>query len=86
MNKLILNFDTLLINSEVELTLKLSQNCVLTEKATRTAKAAEDGPPALAAVPAINVPSDLKFSVTDCKMYVPVVILQAEYEKNCMKN
>ena len=31
------------------------------------------------AVAAINVPFALKFSVTDCKVYVPVVTLQAEY-------
>ena len=67
------NLDFLLINSEIELTLKWTEDCVLTEKATREFRAAEDGSPALDEVPAINRPKDLKFSVTDCKLYVPVV-------------
>ena len=33
----------------------------------------------------INTPSDLKFSITDCKMYVPVVTLQAEYQNQLYK-
>ena len=28
----------------------------------------------------INTPSDLKFNITDCKLYVPVVTLQEKYE------
>ena len=69
-----------MVNAEVELILKWSQNCVLTEKATREQTNAEAGPPALPEVAAINAPSDLKFNVTDCKLYVPVVNLQTEYE------
>ena len=49
-----LSLDILLINGEIELILKWSKNCVLTEKATRTRKAAEDGPPALNEVPAVK--------------------------------
>ena len=41
------NLDFLLINSEIELILKWTEDCVLTEKATREFRAAEDGPPAL---------------------------------------
>ena len=74
------NLDLLLINSEIDLILKWTEDCVLTEKATREFKAAEDGPPALDEVAAINRPKDLKFSVTDCKLYVPVVTLQTEYQ------
>ena len=73
----------MLINSEIELILKWNENSVLTEKATREQKAvvpAQGAIPALPAVAAVNVPSDLKFNVTVCKMYVPVVTLQAEYE------
>ena len=73
------NLDILLINSEIELILKWTEDCALTEKATREFKAAEDGPPALDEVPAINRPKHLKFSVIDCKFYVPVVTLQTEY-------
>ena len=68
-----------MINSEIELILKWSENCVLTEKATREEKEATLNP-AQDRVPAVNVQSDLKFSVTDCKMYVPVVTLQTEYQ------
>ena len=79
------NLDFLLINSEIELILKWTQDCVLTEKATREFRAAEDGPPALDEVPAINRPKDLKFSATDCKLYVPVVTLQTEYQNKLYK-
>ena len=34
---------------------------------------------------AVNVPSDLKFSITDCKMYVPVVNLQTQYQNQLYK-
>ena len=73
LSKFIVSLDTLLINSEIELILKWSQNCVLISKATRERKDAEAGPPALDEVPAINAPSDLKFNITECKLYVPVV-------------
>ena len=76
----------LLSNSEIELVLKLSEDCVLTEKATREFRAAEDCAPALDEVPAINIPKDLKFSVTDCKLYVPVVTLQTEYQTQLYKD
>ena len=79
------NLDFLLINSEIELILKWTEDCVLTEKATREFRAAEDGPPALDGVPAINRPKDLKFSVTDSKLYVPVVTLQTEYQNQLYK-
>ena len=41
---------------------------------------AGDDPAAETAVNEINSPSDLKFNVADCKIYVPAVTLQAEYE------
>ena len=77
--------DFLLINSEIKLILKWTEDCVLTEKATREFRGAEDGPPALDEVPSINRPKDLKFSVTDCKLYVPVVTLQTEYQNQLYK-
>ena len=58
----------------------------MTEKATQEFKAAEDVPPALDEVPAINRPKDLKFSVTDCKLYVPVITLQTEYQNQLYKD
>ena len=68
------------INSEIELILKWSQNCVLTEKATRIAIPAGNDPAAEPDVLAINKSSDLKFNVTDCRLYVPVVTLQSEHK------
>ena len=62
-----LNF--LMINTEIELILKWSQNCVLTEKATRN-ELAQQG----------NNPRILKFNITDCKLFVPVVTLLEKYE------
>ena len=80
--------DILLINAEIESILKWSQNCVLTEKATREAKAAtpqRGAIPAQPAVDAVNTPSDLKFNITDCRLYVPVVTLQTEYQNKWYK-
>ena len=77
------NLDFLMINSEIELILKWSEDCVLTEKATREEKAeisAQGDNPLIPRVDAVNIPSDLKLNITDCKMYVPVVTLQAEYQ------
>ena len=73
-----------MINSEIELILNWSEDCVLTEKATREFKAQTQNP-AQDTVPAINRPKDLKFSVTDCQLYVPVVTLQTEYQNQLYK-
>ena len=59
------NLDVLLINSEIELVLKWTEDCVLTEEAPREFKTAEDGPPALDEVAEINRPKKLKFSIID---------------------
>ena len=37
-------------------------------------------------MPAINRPIDLKFNVTDHKLYVPVVTLQTEYQNHLYKD
>ena len=79
------NLDFLTINSEIELILKWSEDCVLTEKVTRRGLAAGDDDNTEPLVPAFNVPSDLKFSITDCKMYVPVVTLQTQYQNQLYK-
>ena len=55
----------------------------MTEKVTR-AQLPPDGAGGNAA-PAINRPKDLKLSVTDCKLYVPVVTLQTEYQNQIYK-
>ena len=47
---------------------------MLVGKALRNAPDPQPNPP----IPAINSPTDAKFEITDCKMYVPVVTLSAE--------
>ena len=59
--------DIPLINCEITLVLSCYKECVLVGRAHR-------GPP----VAAINSPTDTKFEITDCKLYVPVVTLSAE--------
>ena len=80
LSKFIFNLKSLMINTEIELILKWSQNCVLTEKPTREQLAAGDDPVAEPVVNPINKTSDLKFNITDCKLYVPAVTLQEKYE------
>ena len=74
------NLDILLINAEIELILKWIQDCVVIEKAYRAAISEDDGPVTEPAVDPIDTRSNLKFNITDCKLYVPVVTLQKEYE------
>ena len=80
------NLDFLLINSEIELILKWIEDCILTEKATREELPADDDPADEPSVNAINRSKDLIFSVTDCKLYVPVVTLQTEYQNQLYKD
>ena len=65
-----------MINTEIELILKWSQNCLLTGKATREEIGESDDPITEPEVDAVNKPKDLRFNITDCKLYVPVVTLQ----------
>ena len=78
--------DFLMINTEIELILKWSQNCVLTSKSIRRGLAAGDDAAALPAVNEINRPKDLKFNITDCKLYVVVVTLQEKYKNALLKD
>ena len=66
--------DILLINCEVSFDLKWSKNCVLTSQATTPA--GDD----TVANPAVIVPTNSEFNITDCKLCVPVVTLSTEYE------
>ena len=78
-----------MINTEIELILKWTQNCVLTEKVFREGKyeiPAQGDNPLVPPVTAINTPSDLKFNITDRKLYVPVVTLQEKFENEFYKN
>ena len=53
------------------------KECVLVGRAFR-------GPPA-AAANLINSPTDAKFEITDCKLYVPVVTLSAENDNKLLE-
>ena len=64
------SLDIPLINCKITLILSWYKECVLVGRAFR-------GPPA-AAANRINSPTDTKFEITDCKLYVPVVTLSAE--------
>ena len=66
LSKFFRELDIPLINCGISLDLKWSKNCVLTSKATRKAD------------PAINNPTNAEFSITDCKLYVPVVTVSIE--------
>ena len=65
--------DIPLINSEINLILTWSENCVLTSKETRDAD------------PAINNPTNGTFKITDTKLYVPVVTLSTENDKTLLE-
>ena len=58
--------DIPLINCEIKLVLSWYKECVLVGRAFR-------GPPAAA----INFPTNARFEITDCKLYVPVVTLSS---------
>ena len=57
----------------------------MTEKTTTESKEATQNP-AQDAIPAIKRPNDLKFNITDCKLYVPIVTLQTEYQNQLYKD
>ena len=59
------------INCEVSLDLRWSKNCVLTSKATTNAHAAGWDNPAVAQ---INNLKNAVFDITDCKLYVPLLL------------
>ena len=67
-----------LINCKVFLTLTWSENCVLIDIKTQTERAAHEDNPAR---PEINAPTNTTFQITDTKLYVPVVTLSTENDK-----
>ena len=74
--------DMPLINCEVPLTLTWSENCVLTDITTQTARAAQGDNPAR---PAINAPTNATFQIKDTKLYVPVVTLSTNDDNNFLE-
>ena len=71
------SLDIPLINCEITLVLSWYKECVLVGRAHR-------GPPA--AAPAfLTYPENVKFEITDCKLYVPVVTLSAENDNKLLE-
>ena len=68
------NLDIPLINCEITIILSWYKECVLVGRAFR-------GPPAAAT----NSPTDAKFEITDCKLYVPIVTLSAENDNKLLE-
>ena len=54
---------------------------MLVGKALRNAPDPQPDPP----IAAIESPTDAKFEITDCKLYVPVVTLSAENDNKLLK-
>ena len=71
--------DMPLINCEVSLTLIWSENCVLTDVTTQSARNSQGDN---LARPAIHAPTNAIFKITDTKLYVPVVTLSTEDDNN----
>ena len=68
--------------SKVSLILTWSENCVLTDIKTQTARAARRDNPAR---PAINAPADATFQIKDTKLYVTAVNFSTENDKTLLK-
>ena len=73
--------DIPLINCEITLILSWYEKCVLVGKALRNVSDPQPNPP----ITAIESPTDAKFAITDCKLYVPVVTLSAENDNELLK-
>ena len=69
-----------LINCEVNLILTWSEDCVLTDTATRDANPNADPP-----VVVINAPTNATFKIKDTKLYVLVVTLSAENDNRLIE-
>ena len=68
-----------LITCEVSLELKWNKNCVITSLKNRIVNA---GPPVIRG----NVPTSARLSITDCKLYIPVVTLSKDDEIKLLTN
>ena len=75
-----------LINCEVSLTLTWSENCVLTDITTQTARTSNPhADPPVEARERIDAPTNATFQITDTKLYVPVVTLSTENNKKLLE-
>ena len=70
-----------LINCEINLILRWSENCALTSKATR-----DGDPDANPARATIDNPTNATFKTKDTKLYLPVVTLSTENDKDFFMN
>ena len=68
------SLDIPLINCEITLILSWYEKCVFVGNALRNAPDPQPDPP----IAATESPTDAKFEISDCKLYVPVVTLSAE--------
>ena len=75
------SLDIPLINCEITLILSWYEKCVLVGKALRNAPDPQPNPP----IAAIESPTSVKFEITDCKLYVPVVTLSAENDNKLLE-
>ena len=75
------SLDIPLINCEITLILSWYEKCVLVGKALRNAPDPQPNPQ----IAAIESPTDAKFEITDCKLYVPVVTLSAENDNKLLE-
>ena len=66
-----------LINCEINLILRWSENFDLTDIITQAANSNADP-----SVPAINVPTTATLKIKDAKLYVPVVTLSTQDDNN----
>ena len=79
-----------MINTEIELILKWSKDCVLNEKVIREERdkipaGPNNVPLRQNQVFPINRPASSQFSITDCKLYVPIVTLQVKYDNELLE-
>ena len=75
------SLDIPLINCEITLVLPWYKECVSVGKALRNAPNPQPNPP----IAAIESPTDARFEVTDCKLYVPIVTLSAKNDNKLLE-
>ena len=75
------SLDIPLINCEITLVLSWCKECVLVGRALKNAPKPQPNPP----IAATESPTDAKFEITDCKLYVPVVTLSAENDNKLLE-
>ena len=71
-----------LINCEVSLTLRWTENCVLTDITTQAARTAQGDNPARER---IDAATNATFKIRDTKLYVPVVTWSTKDDNNFLK-